>query len=121
MRRPKTSKILLIATLSLSACSGNPPKMERQIKLWAGTPERKAICRLTNESITDWAQAIAQHTRTKLFASKVINRVMVAYRTECVAADSNDFKRYAGISFDDLRVLLQYQENLLYSCKKWKD
>lgn len=115
-------KILLTGALSalLFSCAGSPPKMERPIKMWSGTPERGSICRLTQSQVGNMVHAIAQFTRTKSYASKVLARAMAADAFECIRAEDPKFATFAGITFDDLRVLLQYQENLLYSCERWK-
>lgn len=122
MRLPRTWKIRLTVGLSflLTACAGTPPKLERPIKLYTGTPSRIAICRLTKAQVAGFAKSVAQHQRTKAYADKVVNAALVRDALECIAADSAKFSEFVGIHADDLRVLLQYQENLLYSCERWK-
>lgn len=39
---------------------------------------------------------------------------------ECIRADDPEFAKYGGISFSDLGVLLRFQEDLLFSCERWK-
>lgn len=118
MRPLRTSRILLI--LALSSCAGSPPKMERPIKLYNGTPSKLALCRLTKGQVAGFAKSIAQHSRTKAYADRVVRAALALDALECIRADEAKFSEFVGIHADDLRVILQYQENLLYSCQKWK-
>lgn len=113
----KTLKTALI--LTLSSCAGSPPKLERPVKLYSGSPSRQAMCRRTKESLAKFVKSNAQHTNTKNYARQVINQIIAEDGIECVKADSQAFGAMVGIPADDLRVLLQYQENLLYKCEKW--
>jgi hypothetical protein len=116
----KKSLISVASSLILVSCAGSPPKLERPVKLYNGTPSKLGVCRLTKGQVTAWAESIAQHQTSKAYAGKVINRALAVDALECIRADSAAFKGVIGILADDFRVLLQYQENLLYSCAKWK-
>lgn len=120
--RLKISRILLISTLSVSlmSCAGNPPKLERKVKYYGGVPSRKSLCRSTKESLVDFLKKFAIHDLTRANAEAAVDKLLVDDGTECVSADSKEFSSMVGIRSDDLRVLLQFQENLLYSCEKWK-
>lgn len=114
----KTWKIALI--LALSSCSGSPPKPERPIKMYSGSPGRQAMCRRTKESLAKFVKEVAQHSATRNLAREAINEIVAQDAIECIKADSAAFAQIVGIPADDLRVLLQYQENLLYKCERWK-
>lgn len=122
----KTWKTLLTAILSASllfSCAGKPPAMERPVKFYGGVPERKAMCRnVTRKSMANWLRAIAQHSRTRAYADKAVAHALAAdaRELECIASDSSGFAKLIGLPTDDLRVLLQHIENLVYSCERWK-
>jgi hypothetical protein len=94
--------------------------MERKIKLWSGTPERNSVCRLSKEESTQLAVALVANKFSKKYAHKIVNYALAEDKLECVRADAQAFAAFAGITFQDLGVLLRYQEALLYSCERWK-
>ena len=112
----------LLLAVVLAACAGKPPVMEHPVKFYSGSPSRQAMCRRTKEALTKWVVAIAQHSRTRQFASKVLDQALAEdpKGEDCIKADAKEFGSLIGLTADDMRVLLQYQENLLYSCEKWK-
>lgn len=115
-------KILKIAlTIALSGCAGNPPKQERPVKFYGGVPEKSSMCRVVKRDLVAFAQKIARHQRTKNFAPQIINASVARDALECIKADEQAFSSMVGIPADDLRVLLQYQESLLYRCEKWRN
>ena len=115
--RLKSFRIALI--LALSSCSGSPPKLERPIALYGGIPERQEMCTVLPDTLTAFVRKIARHSRTKAYAKQAIDRAL-ATGLLCIKASDPKFASMVGIPADDLRVLLQYNENLLYSCKSWK-
>lgn len=122
----KTLKILLIAVLSLAfltSCAGKPPAMERPVKFYGGVPERESMCRnVTRKSFANWIRQIARHQRTRAYADKAVAYALAADKKEleCIRADEPGFAKLIGMPADDLRVLLQHIEDLVYSCEKWK-
>lgn len=116
--RSKIWKTFLI--VALSSCSGSPPKPERPIKLYSGSPTREAMCRRTQANVAKFVNANARHMRTKSYAREYIAKVMAEDGLECISANAKEFAELVGIPADDLRVMLQYQENLIYKCERWK-
>lgn len=121
----KSWKRLLIATLSVSllSCAGKPPDMERPIKYYGGIPSRKAMCRnVTQESMTAFVQKIANHSLTRNYAQELVAAYVdqPTKGLECIPAEDKKFATLIGLPADDLRVLLQHIENLVYKCQKWK-
>lgn len=119
--RLKSFRTALISILSLSflSCSGSPPKLERPIEMYGGIPERQEMCLVTPDTLTAFVQRIAKHQRTRAYAPAVIQQVLVT-GLKCIKASDPKFAAMVGIPADDLRVLLQYNENLIYKCAKWK-
>lgn len=117
----KLQKILRISLiLTLSACAGNPPKMERKIKLWNGTPERSAMCRTAVTKAVAFARKHLKQDASKSYAGQVVRAALVDDAVECIKSDDSKFAAFVGLTADDLGVLLRYQENLLYQCAEWK-
>lgn len=117
------SKILPIATLNflLFSCAGKPPVMEHPVKFYSGSPSRQSMCRRTQKAMTEFVKKIAKHQLTKDHAEEVLASVMADDSEDCVKASDPAFGKMLGLTADDMRVLLQFQENLLYSCQKWKN
>lgn len=118
--RSKILRTSLIATLSLAGCAGTPPKLERPVKYYGGVPEMGAMCRNTKKNLAAWLKGIAQHEFTRANAEPGVEALLAPDDIECIRADAKEFAALVGVPADDLRVLLQYQENLLYNCEKWK-
>lgn len=118
----KISKISLTVILSAItfSCAGSPPKMEHPVKFYTGSPSRQAMCRRTKARMTEYIRQIAQYQQTVDYAPKVLAAIMAADASECIKADAKEFGAMIGLTAEDMRVLLQYQENLLYKCEKWK-
>lgn len=116
----KIWKILLISILS--GCAGTPPKLERPVSYYAGIPERSSMCRNVKSNLVDFLKKIAKHQGTRDQVENIVNTAFQAdpLGVECVKADEPNFAALVGISADDLRVLLQYMENLVYKCERWK-
>lgn len=118
----KISRTVILSAL-LASCAGKPPAMERKVIFYGGVPEREAMCRnVTRKSMAKWIQAIAQHSRTRAYAEKAVEFALAAdaREIECIKADTPGFAKLIGMPADDLRVLLQHIENLIYSCERWK-
>lgn len=110
-RLRKLSKIFTtIVLLSLSAC-GSTPQMERPITLWVGAPERNAICKASLKSVAAWSG------QSESNVSRVLTNREDA---ECVQADSEEFKKFGAMTWDDFGVNARYIETLIYQCKTWK-
>lgn len=116
--RLKNWKIAL--TIVLSSCAGSPPKQERPVKFYGGVPERASMCRVQKETLVGFAKKIAKHQRTRNYAERVIDAAVAKDALECIRADESKFANMVGIPADDLRVLLQFQEELLYACERWR-
>lgn len=116
-----TLKTSLIATLSLAlyACAGSPPKMERPVKFYSGSASKQAMCRRTTARMVAFVKEIAKHDETKRYAAQVLAQALAKDDDECIKSSDPAFNTMIGTPADDLRVLLQYQEELLYKCQKW--
>lgn len=84
--------------------------MEHPILVWNGSPENSGVCRYKTEEL---APLLAGST--DYFDVQGATR---AYT--CIKASSKDFRKFAGISFDDLGTILRYNETLKHSCRVWK-
>lgn len=115
-------KTTLILTLSLFlfGCGGIPPKLEHPVKMYLGAPEVGGICRLKKSAIARLAKKYLAKDESRNQVDSAVSVMFSKDEIECVDARSNEFKSYACYSLEDNRVLLRYQENLLYSCEKWK-
>lgn len=116
-------KTSLIATLSflLLSCAGKPPVMEHPVKFYSGSPSRQSMCRRTQARMVAFVKEIAQHQFTADHAKEALASVMAPDGEDCVKASDPAFGNMLGLTAEDMRVLLQFQENLLYSCEKWRD
>jgi hypothetical protein len=94
--------------------------MERPIKQFQGAPEVGGICRMTKEDLTRFAKKSVKTDLAKKHVPQVVGQMLAPNGMECVDAREKKFARYGCYSFDDIAVMLRYQENLLYSCEKWK-
>lgn len=113
----------LLLAVVLAACAGKPPVMDHPVKFYSGSPSRQAMCRRTKEALTKWVVAIAQRSQTRKYAARVLEQALAAdpKGEDCIKADAKEFGALIGVPADDMRVLLQYQENLLYSCERWRN
>lgn len=103
---------ILMTLLVLVSCAGAPPYQDRKVKIWNGSPEEAGICRM---STVDLKQKTGILLPT--FMMKKIHQGTT--RSECIQATDLAFQKYACLTFDDLGVLYDYIEKLIYSCKKW--
>lgn len=115
-------KKILISTLSLIlfSCAGSPPKLERPVKLYNGAPEVNGICRLTKPAIARIAKKALKTDDAKSQVNAVVKEMFAPDEVECIRADDRKFSNYGCYSFSDIAVMLRWQENLLYSCDRWK-
>lgn len=105
----------------LFSCAGSPPKPERKVKLYNGAPEMNGICRLSRSAIKRFA---SRQLKTQAGKDSVATAVKEGFAVdpkeiECVRADSREFARYGCYAFDDIGVILRWQEALLHTCEKW--
>jgi hypothetical protein len=123
LRTVTLSVLALLAACVLAACAGKAPVMEHPVKFYSGSPSRQAMCRRTKEAMAKFAVAIAQHEQTRKYAARVLEQVMAEdpKGEECIQASEKAFGSMIGLTAEDMRVLLQYQENLVYGCAKWKN
>lgn len=106
------SFIQVCALLILVSCQhGNVPQMERKIKIWNGAPEENGICRMTTDDLAD-------KLNTVNYILKGVHKGTRNY--ECIDARDEKFKEYASLTFDDLGVMYNYIQTLIFSCKEWK-
>lgn len=119
----KNWKIRLTLTLNilLVSCGGTPPKMERPVKFYSGNPEKMAMCRNTKEQLAEYIVDAASKEITKQVAKGIVNAILAEDVQECILSSSDAFKTLAGVPWDDIGVMLRYQENLVFSCEKWKE
>ncbi len=110
----------IIIALLLAGCAGNPPKMERPVKLWNGTPERQSLCRTSVDKAVAFAKKHLARDLSKSSAAKYMRSALLQDAVECIGANQKEFAAFVALTAEDLGVLLRYQENLLFSCQKWK-
>lgn len=103
---------LIVVTMIAISCAGNPPAPKQRVKVWNGAPEVSGICRLDSSKI-------ASET---IIPKRVVEPIIEAPKKgiSCIPAASEDFKKYACMTFDDLSALYEYSEQLIRSCKQWK-
>ncbi len=85
---------LIVMLLILSSCRGMLPEMQGKVKIWNGTPEKGAICRIVDRDDPE---------------------SMI-----CIDAYDDIFKKYACLTWDDVSIWAEYIEALKNRCKKWK-
>lgn len=102
----------LFALLFLVSCAGVPPYQERKVKIWNGAPEVGGVCRMSTPELKEKTQI-----KAPVFLMKRIHQG--TKEVECIQATDEAFKKYACLTFEDLGVLYDYIETLIYSCKKW--
>lgn len=112
-------KILILSFLAFS-CAGSPPKMEHAVKLYIGDPASGQICRLTKSAIVKWAKKSLAREESKQYVNAAVREMFKPDDVECIDARDPKFKVFGAYSFEDISVMLRYQENLLYSCERWK-
>lgn len=106
------SFLQLCALLILVSCKlGEAPVMARKVKVWNGAPEVNGICRMSTDNLA-----------TKLNGVEfLLKRVHKGTKSMvCVDARDEQFKQYACMTFDDLGVLYDYIQTLIFECKEWK-
>lgn len=102
------------------ACAGSPPKMERPIKLYNGVSARSEVCRLSQAQIQQLTQPQVVYDSTKEMLAQAIPHIFDEPPVlECIPANDERFDSMGAFTFDDLGVLLRYQEKLLNACEKW--
>ena len=88
----KTFIIIAIASLTLgNRCSSDAPPAPKDIKLYLGDSELKAICRLENDVV------------------------------KCIPSDDVDFNDYLCMNSDDHEKVLNYIIELNDKCIKWRE
>jgi hypothetical protein len=85
--------------------------MARKIKIWNGAPEENAICRMSSENLANKLEGVE-------FLIKQVHKGTRA--NVCIDASDEKFKAYSCMTFDDLGVLYDYIQTLIYQCKEWK-
>jgi hypothetical protein len=93
--------------------------MEHPIKLYNGQPNLRAMCRTSQFQALVFARHALKRSASVKYADRVIKAALEADARECIESNNPAFAGLAGITFEDLGVLLRFQEELLYSCKKW--
>jgi hypothetical protein len=91
---------------TITSC-GSAPQMEKPVSLYTGAPERGAICQIDDSS-------------TYVDTIIPVNKFIMMSDLRCIASTSPEFAGYMAMSWDDAQMLLEYIENLKYSCVKWK-
>lgn len=104
-------KLLLL--IILVSCAGTPPYQSRKIKIWNGAPEVGGICRMSSKGLKREVDL-----QLPLPLIKKVHQGFIGQ--ECLAAIDPTFKTYACLTFDDIGVLYDYIQTLIYSCKEWK-
>jgi hypothetical protein len=105
------SFLQLCALLCLVSCmTGDAPLMAQKIKVWNGAPEEAGICRSSTNDLAVKLETVSfllkqSHTGTT--------------RKVCLSSTDESFKQYACLTFEDLKVLHDYIQTLIYTCKKW--
>lgn len=94
--------------------------MERKIKQWNGAPEMGGICRMSRDDLAKLAKRALKTDLAKSQVRKIVKEGFAPDGVECIRADDPKFAEYGAYSFKDIAVLLRYQENLLFSCERWK-
>ena len=106
------SFLQLCSLLALISCQhGEAPAMARKVKVWNGAPEENGICRMSTENLASKIDGVEfllsrVHKGTKSF--------------ECLDARNDEFKKYSCMTFEDLGVLYDYIQTLIFECKEWK-
>lgn len=95
--------------------------MEHQIKFYSGSPSRQAMCRRSRVSVAKWVNGIALHFATRKYAERVLAKIMASDSEECISSGDPAFSSMIGITAEDMRVLLQFQEELIHRCQKWSN
>ena len=107
------SFLRLCALLFLVSCAGVPPYQSRKIKVWNGSPEMAGICRMSSKDLKSAVNIP--------LPSQMIKKVHQGFiGMECMPSTDPEFKNYACLTFEDMGVLYDYIQTLLYSCKEWK-
>lgn len=110
----------LLSLIFLVSCAGHAPQMERKVKIWNGAPEEAGICRLSTANLKNEIELNLPDGRKIQLPLKLFKKVHQGYLgTQCLQATDPSFEKYACLTFDDLGVLYDYIEKLIYSCKKW--
>lgn len=92
--------------------------MERKVKIWNGAPEEAGICRMSTKDLkSNIEEVIGRDTKIPVRLMKKIHQGYIGM--ECLQATDQAFQQYACLTFEDLGVLYDYIEKLIYSCKKW--
>lgn len=112
--------LIVAVNLCLLSCAGAPPKLERPVKFYSGSPSKEAMCRRTKAALTDWAVRMVRRPESRRYAVQAIRSALAEDGVECIPANAKEFGQMIGVPADDMRVLLQFQENLLFSCERWK-
>lgn len=112
------SFLQLISLFILVSCAGTPPYQSRKVKIWNGAPEEAGICRMSTLDLKEEIESIInKDMAVTLRQMKKVHQGTTSM--ECITATDQAFKKYACLTFDDLGVLYDYIETLIYSCKKW--
>lgn len=106
------SFLRLFALLVLVSCKpGDAPVMARKVKVYNGAPEMNGICRMSTETLAQKIDGVE-------FLLKRVHQGTKAM--VCIDARDEKFKEYSCMTFDDLGVLYDYIQTLIFECKEWK-
>lgn len=119
MKLLKNFRTLLIATFAVS-CAGKPPEMDRPVTFYYGNASRQEMCQAQQRRIVAWLQKMAKHSTTRKYIPQYAKAMLARDSGACIAANDQRFEQLVGMSVDDLGALLQYQEDLIYKCERWK-
>lgn len=112
-------KIALIATLS--SCAGKPPVMDHPVQVYYGVHQKRAMCPATRAQVARWVTALAKQKLSKKYAARVVYAALKPDALECIGSDQEAFDTLIALPSADFEAVLKFQEDLLYSCEKWKN
>lgn len=101
--------LCVLAWASFAFGCSRIPAMERPITVWNGCPELGGICKMMKPEVQAKAKELgAQEAAQDWIEVNIDDKTKV----KLIKADSPNFKKYAGISFDDLGVIFKYIDTL---------
>lgn len=112
-------KIALIATLS--SCKGKPPVMDHPVQVYYGVHQKSAMCPATRASVARWVTSLAKKKLSKKYAAMVVYAALKPDALECIKANQEAFDTLIALPTADFEAVLKFQEDLIYSCERWKN
>lgn len=75
---------------------------------------------MTRAEIAALAKRALKSDAAKSQVNAIVRQGFAKDGKNCIRADDPEFAKFGAFSFSDIGVILRYEEDLIYSCERWK-